>query len=200
LGWAFCVDDDTIAYGNAQGIVNEVPRSGATVKWMRGGWALGSRFELQTPDGLYRFYLNRPHPSAPTPEPSLLNNVASFLSGGGQLLSLVDGTLGTFGSVAGPVGDLAGSITILSGARAGIRNAEARWASRRKIPCSLSADQFGFLHRDCRRFFDLVCGACTTHLLGATRSLADRSGTQRHQRERSRVDELRESTSLEFGI
>jgi hypothetical protein len=103
----FCVDDDTIAYGNAQGIVIEVPRSGATVKWMRGGWALGSRFELQTPDGLYRFYLNRPHPSAPTPEPSLLNNVAGFLSGGGQLLSLVDGTLGTFGSVAGPVGDLA---------------------------------------------------------------------------------------------
>jgi hypothetical protein len=90
----FCVDDDTIAYGTADGVVIELSRSSATVKRMRGGWALGSRFELHAPDGSYRFHLNRPHPSAPTPDPSLFNDVAGYLSDSGQLLSLADRTLG----------------------------------------------------------------------------------------------------------
>jgi hypothetical protein len=121
----FCVDDDRIRYVTADGVVIDVARSRATVNWMRGGWALGSRFELHTPDGSYRFYLNRPHPSAPTPDPSLFNDVAGYLSDGGQLLSLAGGTLGMLGSIAGGAGDLASTIVIMSGARRGIRNAEA---------------------------------------------------------------------------
>jgi len=121
----FCVDDDTVAYGTTDGVLIEVPRSRATVTWMRGGWAFGSRFELHPPDRSYRFYLNRPHQSAPTLDPSLVNDVAGYLSDGGDLLSLADGTLGMLGSIGGFVGDLTSTVAFMSGIRGGIRNAGA---------------------------------------------------------------------------
>jgi WD40 repeat protein len=118
-------DADGIAYVTDEGVVMAHHRSEFGVEWMRGGWMLGSRFELHTPAGSYRCYLNRPHNTAPRLHPGLVEDILGTIAAGGDMLGGVNDALGMAGDLASVAGDVLALAGVLTGAYTGARNAEA---------------------------------------------------------------------------
>jgi hypothetical protein len=130
-----CVDDDEIVYWTAGGATLAATRADSRIDWLRGGWALGNRFDLHTPDGSFRCYLSRPANTAPTLTRSVWQRIGAHLSTSGQISGLLNNPLVDLGDVVGgitAVGQGAGTLADiavlpgqLAGLRAGARNAAA---------------------------------------------------------------------------
>jgi WD40 repeat protein len=118
-------DLEGIAYLTEAGVMMAYRRSEIQVQFLRWIPKVGGQFDLHTPDGSYRCYLNRPTGTAPRLDRSLVQDIAGFMSAGGQVLDLLGGVLGTAGDLAALGSDLVSSFELLADSFRGARNAEA---------------------------------------------------------------------------